>query len=102
MFIILYGFRFIENSNYKNLIYTYLIFNDISDDSMVTTIKELNENYPYINWKMYFTNRFGKYNIRYNIDDNTKILNKTPTCFKNLGTLFQKKNYDALFDVAEL
>ena len=75
---------------------------DISDDSMVTTIKELNENYPYINWKMYFTNRFGKYNIRYNIDDNTKILNKTPTCFKNLGTLFQKKNYDALFDVAEL
>ncbi|KAG4091640.1 hypothetical protein H8356DRAFT_1407410 [Neocallimastix lanati (nom. inval.)] len=50
---------------------------------------------------MYFTNRFGKYNIRYNIDDNTKILNKTPTCFKNLGTLFQKKNYDALFDVAE-
>ncbi|KAG4106193.1 Metalloproteases [Neocallimastix lanati (nom. inval.)] len=66
----------------------------------VTTIKTLNEKYPYLNWLLYFETLFDAYNMKDIINENTKIA-EYGSYLEDLSNIIKETDVEILSTYAE-
>jgi len=66
-----------------------------------TTIKMLNEKYPYMNWLLFFETFFGAFNLKDIINENTKVVEFGPAYFEGLSNILKETDAEILSTYAE-
>eukprot|EP00833_Pecoramyces_ruminatium_P006808 jgi/Orpsp1_1/1180840/evm.model.c7180000074832.2 len=64
-------------------------------------IKQLNAEYPYINWSSFFEKMIKNENINYPVNEDTLVINLTPKFFEKLNELLAQTDIETLVNYIE-
>jgi len=87
------------------IIFIYLLYSqDLQDPSEYnnrSSIGELIEKFPNINWKLYFETMFKTYGIKTPVNNDIFVSNDTPKYFRKFNKFIKETDIDTLLNYAE-